>query len=346
MSAIRAVLAAGLISALALVAPAMAEPVTARSGPAQLPTSGLLIDLPANPALSYKISGSWSLDDAAPSFDTRDVIDEFNATTGKLVAGNWVLVGYFTAGDCKAILGGEKLDRAWETTATYWGESWTVRGGVYTFDGELGRRPAAVLCRTNATGQSLLLYRYFVDQPETMTQADMLRGVTQAGVLESASKSYSAGRAVEILPLRRAETRNRGSTPANRTVTLKTTGLQVQMPDDGYVWLPEADEQVDWLTRMLPTIPEISIELMVAAGMTCQQLTAAVSDDKPSVKPRNVPAGWVTGPTILVEGETELTICRDSPEGARFVGVFLPAERTDLTPLHPLLIALGNARKP
>jgi len=340
--------AAGLFAAFALMSasPALAEPVSLRSGVAQLPTSGLQIDLPANPALSYKVSGSWSLDDAEPSFDGRDVIDEFNASSGTLLAGNWVLVGYFTAGGCANVLAGVTLDRSWNAEADYWGRRWSVRGGVYTFDSELGRRPAAVLCRTNDLGQSLLLYRFFVDQPETLGQAEMVRGVTQAGVLESASKSWDAGRAVEILPLRRPEMRNRGKTEAARTVTLATTGLQVQMPDDGYVWLPEADEEVDFITRLAPTLPEVSIEVLAAAGLTCQQILSSVSDERSDFKPRNVPAAWVVGPTLVVEGEPELTVCRDDPGGARLVGFFLPEGRNDLAPFHPILSALAAARKP
>ncbi len=341
-------LIAGALAAIAVAgaAPAVSEPVVVKSGAAQLPTSGLIIDLPANPALTYKVAGSWALADAPPNFDTRDIVDEYNVSTGALYAGNWVLVGYFTAGGCDGVLKGETLDKSWTTETTVWGETWLVRGGVYTFSSELGRKPAAVLCRSNAAGQSLVLYRFLVDQPETLGQADILRNVTQAGVLESASKSYNAGRTADILPLRRPETRNRGSTPANRTTTLGTTGLVVSFPDDGYVWLPEADQDVDFITRMAPSLPELSIEVVVVPGETCAGFLPKIEDQQPGLKPRNAPAGWMTGPTLIVEGETELTICQNSGGGAKLVGLFMPPGQTDLTVLHPIIIALGNARKP
>jgi len=335
-----------LAATLWVAAPAGAEPVTAKPGPTHLPASGLVIDLPANPAVTYKVSGSWSVDDNAISFDSRDVIDEFDAASGKIVAGNWVMVGYFTAGDCKAVLAAEPLDQSWTTEATLWGEVWSVRGGVYTLSADIGRRPAAMLCKTNELGRSLTLYRYFVDQPETMSRADILGALPGAAVLKSAWNAYSSNSASEIQPLRRPEMRQRGGTPADRLVTLQGSGLQVHMPDDGYVWLPEPNGPYDLVTRLAPAMPEISLEFMEASGASCTDILATVTDEKPGAKARNLPATWATGPTLVVDGETELTVCKDSADGARLVGLFLPDGRTDLTPFHPILIALGNARRP
>ena len=106
----RLVLAAACAALLAPAAMAQSVPVKLTQGEVQLPTSGLVVDLPAKPGITYSISGSWALSDGGKTFDTRDVIDEIETATGNVATGNWVLSGYFTAGGCAATLANAKLD--------------------------------------------------------------------------------------------------------------------------------------------------------------------------------------------------------------------------------------------
>lgn len=337
-------IAAGIAVAVAAVSgAALADPIEFRSGAALLPMSALVIDLPANPSLTYKVSGSWSLDDSFPSFDARDVIDEYDST-GAIVAGSWVLTGYFTAGGCTDVLSGENLDKAWTTDTTLWGQSWKVRGGVYTFTGDIGRRPAAMLCRTDGLGRSLVLYRFLVDKPETLPQADIMKGVVQSGVLQSASKSYDSGRTASVLPVRRPEVRNRGETLATRAVKLPKSGLTVTFPDDGYVWLVTAGDNSDMINLMAPSLPDVTLEFTAYAGMTCADFTGQIGDDRPDIKPVNTPQGWLTGPSLTGDGTVEMTLCKASGDGIRLVGLFLPSGQTDVAALNPVIDALGNAQ--
>ena len=238
----------------ALVAPAafaQAIPVRLAQGEAQLPTSGLVIDLPAKAGIRYDISGSWALSDGGASFDTRDIVDEIETATGNVATGNWVLSGYFTAGGCSETLAAAKLDAAWTQDATLWGESWSARGGVFTFENALGRRPAVVLCRGTEGGPTLLLYHFLANQPETLPQAAVMESVGKSGPLAAASKSFTAVRAKPIFPTRRTEVRNRGSEPAARRVTLALSGLEVDLPPDGYLWLPDSSDTADFFDGVL-----------------------------------------------------------------------------------------------
>ena len=62
---------AGVCAALmAPAAVAQTIPVRVTQGEAHLPTSGLVIDLPAKAGIRYDISGSWALSDGGASFDT------------------------------------------------------------------------------------------------------------------------------------------------------------------------------------------------------------------------------------------------------------------------------------
>jgi hypothetical protein len=123
---------AGIACGLGLLclSAAYADPIVAKSGGTQLPTSGLVVDLPSSPRLHYRVSGSWSFNGETNAFDTRDVIDEFDKTTDAIIAGTWVQIGYFTTGGCDAVLSSEKLVSSWVMNATLWGANWGVRCSV------------------------------------------------------------------------------------------------------------------------------------------------------------------------------------------------------------------------
>jgi hypothetical protein len=332
---------------LAGLAPASAQssPITVSEGPVLLPTSGLRIDAPAAPGRNYKVSGSWAFNAADNSFDTRDVIDEANATTGAVVAGNWVLVGYFTAGDCAAVVGEEALDAAWTQDIELWGLNWAVRGGVYTFTNELGRRPAALMCSTNAGGRSLLLYRFLVDQPDTTGKDAVMASVRTSAILERAARAWSSDTTGDSQPLRRTEVRNRGTDAAARTVTLPVAGLTFDIPPDGYFWLVEkatgADGETDMITRLLPSLPEVVLEVLPVKGVSCATLLPQLPQDRPNHRASDLPPEWTSGASILVEGDTELVACRATAYGSLMVGVFQGEVRTSLAALHPMLAALA-----
>lgn len=331
----------------ALLAPpvfAQAIPVKVTQGEAQLPTSGLVVDLPAKPGITYSISGSWSLSDGGTTFDTRDVIDEIDNATGKVATGNWVLSGYFTAGGCTETLAGAKLDAAWTQAVNLWGEAWRARGGVFTFDGALGRRPAVVLCRETKNGPSLLLYHFLTNQPETLPQAAVMESVGKSGPLAAASKSFTAVRTKPVFPTRRTEVRNRGSEPAARRVTLALSGLEVDLPPDGYLWLPDSSDTADFFDRLLPTFPEVTIETVFVPNVSCSDIFGSFGPDaRDAHRPLSLPEGWLGGPAIEIEGETELTMCRAVGAAALVVGVFQGPDNRDVSAVFPMLAALQAA---
>jgi hypothetical protein len=334
-------LASACVFVFAPAALAQAVPVKLAQGEAQLPTSGLVLDLPAKTGIEYHVSASWALSDGGTSFDTRDVIDEIEIATGNVATGNWVLTGYFTAGGCEATLAAAALDAAWTQNTTLWGEAWSARGGVFTFESNLGRRPAVALCREKASGQALLLYHFLANQPETLPQATVMESVSKSGPLAAASKSFSSVRTKPIFPTRRTEVRNRGTEPAARRVTLAVSGLEVDLPSDGYLWLPDSGDNTDFLDRLLPTLPEVTLETVFVDDASCAEIFGSFAVElREAHRPLSLPEGWTGGPAMLVEGETELTMCHAVGASALVVGVFQGPDNRDVSTFYPMLGAL------
>ncbi len=329
---------------LALAPVAGADPTVVSKGEAQLPTTGLLVDLPARSAGVYHVSGSWSLNAATGTFDARDIIDEIDPS-GNVTAGNWVLVGYFDAGECDDVLAEQKFDAPWSAEQDLWGQHWAVRGGVFTFENALGRRPAAALCRTEPDGPSLLLYRFMTSSPETLDQSAILADVKSSAALSAAARSFSQKRTRSYLPLTRTDVRNRGSDKAARPVTLPVNKLKIDLPDDGFVWLARAGDGSDMLDRMMPALPDTSLEVIAVAGEQCADVFAALdTDTKAGFEAQNLPPGWIAGPAIIVGGEVEPTACHLAGVGALIVGLIQGGNR-DFAPYHQLLGALTGATR-
>ena len=216
-----------------------------------------------------------------------------------------------------------------------------MRGGVFTFEGALGRRPAAVLCRAKADDTTLLLYHFLANQRESTSQAAVMDSVGQSAVLASASKSFSTGRAEPVFPTRRTEVRNRGSKPAARNVKLAVSGLEVDLPPDGYLWLPDSNGDVDFLDRLLPTFPQVTLEIVFAPGVSCADVFGSLDVElRPAHRPLALPAGWVDGPGLMIDGETEMTMCHAVGSSALVVGAFQGPDRRDVGDLHSVLGAL------
>ena len=329
---------------LALSPIAGADPTIVSGGVAQLPSTGLVIDLPARTEGVYHVSGSWALNAKDGVFDSRDIVDEINSA-GNVTAGNWALVGYFDAGECDAVLASEKLDASWTTTQDFWGQSWSVRGGVFQFDGALGRRPAAVLCRTEQDGLTLLLYRFLTVASETLDQASVLADVKSSVVLPAISKSFNSKRTGQYIPLGRGDLRNRGTAAAARAVTLPVSKLRIDLPEDGYLWLARAADSSDMLDRMLPAVAVTSFEVMAVDNVKCADILEGLKDGaKVGAEAQNLPAGWLVGPAIIVDGEVEPVVCYPASFGALVVGLVQGGGR-DFLPFHPMLGALTRATR-
>lgn len=338
--------AAGL-AALAMIAvfalPAAAEPVPSPGGTVILPVTGLSIDLP--PAIggcTYRLSGSWIINDDG-SFDGRDVIDE--ACGDSLVSGNWVSLGYFTAGDPAAVVAATTMTSDWLAEADLWGGHWAVHGGLFDL-GELGIVPTAVLCTPMGGGMAALFYHFFLrEDPAAMTQDAMLAGLEQTGALRAAWNACSQRRFATAYPASRPEIRNRGETLASRTVTLTRCGFDFSLPDDGFVWLTRQSQDggSDFLDRMAPSLPDVSMEVAYIAGMDGETAFAAFDVEKRDVAPLNLPEDWAAGPQlVLPEGQLELTASFETLDGVVIVGIFQEPGDLDVAPLAPILGAIAD----
>jgi hypothetical protein len=330
-----------------LCSAAHADPIIVKNGKTLMPASGLAVDLPAQAGIEYHVSSSWALDDKG-SFDSRDIIDELDTATNELAAGNWIVTGYFDAGGCDETLSQEKLGNAWTTEADMWGQHWKMKGGIYTFEGStLGRKAAAVLCTTlPGSERTLMLYHFLLNKPETLSQADTIAGTKSSRVLQQAWAAYRDGKMASVAPLKRPEVRNRGKINAARPVTLAKAKMQIDLPDDGYVWLANTDDNGDVLDRMAPSMPDLTIEVLVVPGKTCADGFALFpSDGRIDTKATGLPAGWSTDRGLKVDDAEELAACHVLTQGVLLAGIIqAKGGSADVSSLAPVLTALAKGR--
>lgn len=345
---------APLLLALFLPATALADPIEVAPGPVVLPLTGLNVDLPKDPrpGFTWSLSASWSLTDGGGSFDARDVIDQ--KVNGEVVGGTWVHVGYFNAGDCAAVANELDVPDRWTAQRDLWGRTWSVAGGTWDFENALGKAPVVALCTPRTDRASLLLYQFYVGETVPVDRNARLDALAKNTLLENVTRAWEKDRSVAVLPLRRPEVKMRGEIPAVRTVRLQTAGLDLALPDDGFVWLarkPTEENPADYLDRMAPAEPDVSLELARAPGMRCDGLFAASGPEAPPWKveppPVNVPAGWTSlGTFELGPGALERLICRDTGGTALVVGYLESSAstgRVDLAPYGLILSALAAA---
>lgn len=319
-------------------------------GQVTLPTSGLSVSLPAQPGVTYKVTGRWGLSNGGKSYWSRDIIDEFDAEDN-LTAGNWVSIGYFDAGEAAAVIKDVKLTEDWETTADLWGLHWHVRGGNYTFTSSLGVKPALVLATTpSKLKPSILLYRYFLKEGEAnLSHDDMIAAIRTSPTLNAAFQSYWAEQCGPVLPTKSEAVNQPANGEATRVVRLPRNGLQMRLPDDGFVWLEETkpeNELVDLLYRMAPRLPDLTIELLLneAPGVRAAFTKLGLDKNPWDPAPANLPAGWESGPTITTsDGVKETTVGTVIGSKVLIVGFMVTPRLIDVGPYQPLLASLADA---
>jgi hypothetical protein len=347
-SVLRSVLLMFILSLVTLAAPpARADPTQVKPGKVVLPLSGLEIELPkvTRKDFTWNLASSYSV--AGGSYDGRDVIDE--KIGDKIEAGTWVMLGYFTAGDCKKVLAAQDLTDTWDAEVEFVGRKWAARGGMYKFDSDLGKVPSVSICGHREGHKDLLLQHFYVAD-RTIGRKAILAGLPKVAVIDQAARAWLADSWAPVVPLRQTEVRRRGDA-AKSPFHLAKSGIDLTMPDDGYVWIhrkPAADDSTDWLDRMAPALPELTLELIRVPGSTCASVLNGITTARSNLPgPRNLPREWIAGPTLLVNSESERTVCRQVGSDAVVVGVFatpnkLPAA-TDFSPLGPLLEAIAVA---
>lgn len=340
--------------ALALASPAAADPVVMPPGKAVLAVTGIEIQLPKDTrkGFAWSVSGSWSLIDGGQSFDGRDVIDE--KIDGELVAGTWVAAGVFTAGGCDAVVAQTELADPWTAEAKAAGLAWTVRGGSYDLGEPIGRVPTVVMCTKRGDDEQLLLHHYFIAEP-TIDRAGALAWQAKSPLVKAIGKAWSSQKSGDVRTRQRPEIRQRGDVAAVRTVTFEKSGLSVELPDDGYVWLsPRADAEsgVDWIERMAPAMPSYQLEVILLpdTGSTCADFFEGLMlPKKAGIVPKGLSPGWEAGPALVVDEKLERTACMPIGQALLIVGVFRAPDigkaADDMTPIVPLLDAIAGAAK-
>jgi hypothetical protein len=340
-----------LATVLLTGAPMSGDPIVVKPGAVVLPISGLALDLPVDRRadFTWSLSASYALSDNGTSFDGRDVIDE--KIKDKLVAGSWVQVGHFDAGDCKATVGATELTDAWNDERDFYGLHWCLRGGTFDLGADIGKVPAVVMCAHSGERKDLLIHRFFIDLPQESAHENIIAALAKTTVLERVALAWQQDAWAAVKPRQRPEVRNRGDVEPVRTVTLAKTGLMLALPEDGCIWLvrkPGEDDAVDWLDLMAPGLNEVTIEVVRVPNTTCQQVFDGITTEKRyDAPPVNVPEGWTAGPTLVVNGHLERVVCRSIGGSAVLVGLFNVPDRGrgagDFTMLAPMLAAIAKA---
>lgn len=322
--------------------------ISAAGGPVALPTSGLAVNLPARENITCKITGQWSLMDGDAAFLGRDVIDEFDGE-GNLRAGSWIIGGNFTAEEAPAILQGTKLTDAWEDTVTFWDAEWKVRGGNYTFSSDLGVRPTVVFATTSSDGgPSLLLHHFLLAADAPVTKEAMLAQVRKSPTLRAVFRAYCSDQYAQVRPTQSEAVTQPAHSAASRIVQLPNSGLRVQLPDDGFVWLSDAqtEDATDKIHLVAPRLPNISIELLLVDAPDARAAFAQLElDGNPwGPAPANLPPGWQSGVTVTTSDNIEqATVCTVIDRKVLVVGFLATHRLLDTGPYRPLLEALADA---
>lgn len=317
--------------------------IPATGGRLILPMSGLAVNFPAQPDVRTELKASWS---TKTGFDSRDVIDQFK--DGKLIAGTWVLTGYFDAGDARATVLTEKLVDAWPvTTMDAWGMTWQMRGGKYEFTGSLGAQPALVYATDRSKDYpTLLLYHFFIGEPG-ISGEEMVQRVKASPLSAAIVKAYRENRYGTSFPARHPAVKSRDDSVAARTVTLKKHNLQVALPDDGYIWVPQKEPEgiTDFLYRLGPTFPELTLDVLVIDAPTVRAAWGSIDLSPPPAGTiiANLPDGWEVGPEVTPPSGKESTVAKQIGHRVLIVGFLANTVTTDAEPLGPILEALAES---
>jgi hypothetical protein len=329
-----------------------AAPALHPSGDVVLPLTGLGIELPKDPreGHTWSLASSFALD---PGFEARDVVDE--KVGGKLVSATWVSVGHFAAGGCEAVLASLPLGEAETSAPRLFGHPWGARAGLLDLGETLGKVSAVALCGVRERRKSILAWHMVFDQGTESGKpgAAALKAAAAHPVVAAVARAWLGDQVVEQRPLARSEVRRRGTSRPDREVRLPVSGLTVRLPEDGHVWVPrgasaDAPPDVDWIDRLAPALPDLSLEVFTLPDASCRQFLAGIEAPiREDLQPRHLPAGWRPGPVIAVADEPEYLACRDLPGGLLAVGLYTQVPpgimAGSFRPLHALLDALWLA---
>jgi hypothetical protein len=322
-----------------------AEPIAIpkEGGRFTLPMTGLSVTFPARTEGKLELKGSWSL---KIGFDSRDVLDEF--AEDKLTGGTWVQTGYFDAGGPSATVESTKFTDTWPTTTIEaWDLTWHVRGGYYTFSGDLGRQPAIALAAEREKGQpTLLLQHYFINEG-AVSGDEMIRRVKASPMIAAVVKAYRQQRWGVSSPTHAREVTHRDNSIANRPITLPQNGLRVDLPDDGFVWVPDEKPKnnADLLYRLGPTFPEMTLEVLVieAASIPAAWSSIGLSAPGNGTVIANLPDDWEVGPEVTPSSGKESTIAKQIGGKVLVVGFIGSSITSDASAYNPVLDALARA---
>lgn len=263
-----------------------------------LPLTGLAVDLPGRAdRATYKVTGIWELD-ADDGFYSHDAVEEV-ASDGETVGLTWVTVGFFDRRPCEALFDDDlaiAFDGPLEIRA-FGSATWAVRGGFATSP-EVGRLPAVGGCTGPTEGQKLMVWRFLIGQPESMTPEQIIAAF-DAPATAAIELAFRTRTAAEVAPAHLAEVENQGEVLPVREIRFSSAGLSLTLPDDGNIWRdPRAvpERGIDVLERVAPAIPFVYIELYRAVGVTCDAWLA--SSEQGLAQARGVFAPWMPGPTL------------------------------------------------
>jgi len=315
-----------------------------------LPTTGIRVELQVlSGGSTYRVSGRWGLSDTDGSW-SRDVIDEVQ--NGRLTGATWYYVGPFKNGSCREVLDTHGLADAWRTTATYWGQSFEVAGGSFIFtNGDLGTRPAVVLCGGTAE-HPMLFYRFFFEagDPTALPKDTLLARIATIPVLKLIAEAHVAGRWSRVKPLHADSVGTNDLLEYQRTAPLSQFSGAVTIPDDGAYWSVTKTDDSDFFSRVIPRSPRLNLHLQRGRyGTTCDSLFAAFRDSTRQEGMKSIPTlpspeGWRAGLTyVATPNDSRTVLCRKVGAERVLVLVTHDAGLGDLAEAEPLLEAFITA---
>jgi hypothetical protein len=287
------------------------------------------------------VVGSWGLS-ADDNYYGRDVLEE-HAAGGDLRAGTWVMIGYFDERACETLFGEDEVIAFGEPlqVRTFGASTWVLRGGIVEMP-DLPRMPALRGCSGAADQQKLIVYRFFLGEPETMSADAMIDAFAASPVVAAVDAAFRARASVAVEPMRDPALVNIGEIAAVREVLLEVNGFAITLPDDGFLWrnpMPDRETGIDTFERAAPAIPDVYLEVR-RQSTSCQDQLAGFPRNNLAVA-SGMSTAWIAGPTIDRDPEDEHIVCHDHVGGSVLVGIV--GTGGDLTPFQTFLDAVASA---
>lgn len=320
------------------------------SGSVTLPLSGLVIELPEEEDVSYRVRSFYSITDGA-KYGARDILEQYVYISygwdgdDEPTEAVWVQHGKILDGGCQGFIAKEPLDGATDLPLSAWGLSWQGRVGTLELDGVV--TPTAILCtQRDDKAESLVLHVYVRDLDATAHRDVIASRVKTSPLASRIAEAYRLERVAVDAPLGRPEVgmfQSAAAPPTSLAVPFHKVTLA--LPKDGFAWTldgaaTEARTASDFITSMFPSATDLGIEFRQIGPGPCE---GALGRTTGTFVAAATVAGWSGERVKQGQNFHEVWLCKSLADRAVIARLTAKAELGELARFQPILEAIATA---